>query len=266
MGWDGVKRASKSIFSSKRKGSKNSPVCEEKKHSGYFSGTSGTTTPTTSALDTSLGQMFDKLRDDSRDEKDTMGVESTMAYLENLGVDLENAEMLVVAELLQSPSIGAITKKGYIDGWKTTGSATRQAHAAHVKSLVNTLATDPAYFKKVYRYTFVASKEENQKALALDTAKVYWSVLFSPPGWQWKTKSHDWLELWSSFLDEKWTRSVNRDMWNMILEFATKTMSDETLSFWNEDGAWPSVIDDFVAWCREKGVGKADSALMDVDA
>ncbi|KAF4866686.1 hypothetical protein K4K61_008268 [Colletotrichum sp. SAR11_59] len=232
----------------------------------YFSGTSGTTTPTTSALDTSLGQMFDKLRDDSRDEKDTMGVESTMAYLENLGVDLENAEMLVVAELLQSPSIGAITKKGYIDGWKTTGSATRQAHAAHVKSLVNTLATDPAYFKKVYRYTFVASKEENQKALALDTAKVYWSVLFSPPGWQWKTKSHDWLELWSSFLDEKWTRSVNRDMWNMILEFATKTMSDETLSFWNEDGAWPSVIDDFVAWCREKGVGKADSALMDVDA
>lgn len=55
-------------------------------------------------------------------------------------------------------------------------------------------------------------------------------------------------------------------MWNMILEFATKTMSDETLSFWNEDGAWPSVIDDFVAWCREKGVGKADSALMDVDA
>ncbi|KAI8229433.1 hypothetical protein K4K57_007243 [Colletotrichum sp. SAR 10_99] len=234
----------------------------------YFSGTSGTTTPTTSALDTSLGQMFDKLRgtDDSRDEKDTMGVESTMAYLENLGVDLENAEMLVVAELLQSPSIGAITKKGYIDGWKTTGSATRQAHAAHVKSLVNTLATDPAYFKKVYRYTFVASKEENQKALALDTAKVYWSVLFSPPGWQWKTKSHDWLELWSSFLDEKWTRSVNRDMWNMILEFATKTMSDESLSFWNEDGAWPSVIDDFVAWCREKGVGKADSALMDVDA
>lgn len=70
--------------------------------------------------------------DDSRDEKDTMGVESTMAYLENLGVDLENAEMLVVAELLQSPSIGAITKKGYIDGWKTTG----YVHTAHISWLL----------------------------------------------------------------------------------------------------------------------------------
>ncbi|KAL0931473.1 uncharacterized protein CTRU02_214208 [Colletotrichum truncatum] len=269
MGWKGVKSAlpskGMSLFSSKRKASKNDFVLQEKNQSGYFSGgNSGATTPTTSALEGTLSQMFDKLRDDSRDEKDALGVESTMAYLQDLGVDIENAEMLVVAELLQSPSIGAITRKGYVDGWKSTGPAASQAHASHIKSLVSNLASDPAYFKKVYRYTFVASKEENQKAVALDVAKVYWSVLFSPPGWQWKTKSQDWLQLWTSFLDEKWTRSVNRDMWNMTLEFATKTMSDETLSFWNEDGAWPSVIDDFVAWCKEKGVGKAES--MDPDA
>lgn len=49
----------------------------------------------------------------------------------------------------------------------------------------------------------------------------------------------------------------------MTLEFASKSMADESLSFWNEDGAWPSVIDDFVAWCRTKGVGK--SAPIDVD-
>lgn len=49
----------------------------------------------------------------------------------------------------------------------------------------------------------------------------------------------------------------------MTLEFAVKSLSDESLSFWNEDGAWPSVIDDFVEWCREKGIGKADG--MDVD-
>ena len=79
----------------------------------------------------------------------------------------------------------------------------------------------------------------------------------------WKTANHDWLELWKTFLNEKWTRSVNKDMWNMTLEFALKTLSDESLSFWNEDGAWPSVIDDFVEWCKEKGIGKAES--MDVD-
>jgi DCN1-like protein 1/2 len=53
-------------------------------------------------------------------------------------------------------------------------------------------------------------------------------------------------------------------MWNMTLNFAIKCVEDETLSFWSEDGAWPSVIDDFVAWCKEKGIVKANEA-MEVD-
>jgi DCN1-like protein 1/2 len=52
-------------------------------------------------------------------------------------------------------------------------------------------------------------------------------------------------------------------MWNQTLEFANKTMEDESLSFWSEDGAWPSVIDDFVSWCKEKGVGQRDAMEMD---
>lgn len=118
-------------------------------------------------------------------------------------------------------------------------------------------------FKKVYRYAFVAGREPDQKALGLENALVYWDILFASPGMEWKTANHDWLDLWKSFLNAKWTRSVNKDMWNMTLEFAVKSLSDESLSFWNEDGAWPSVIDDFVEWCREKGIGKADG--MDVD-
>ncbi|KAK1485828.1 hypothetical protein CABS01_13522 [Colletotrichum abscissum] len=286
MGWKGVKNAlptkGLSLWSSRRKASRNNLVAEEKNQSGYsahsvchvlrkvasrlayFSGASGTSTPTTSALDTSLNQMFDKLRDDSKDEKNTLGLDTTMAYLGDLGVNIENAELLVVMELLQAPSVGEITRKGFVDGWKVSGAATRQAHVSHIKSLVSSLSTDPAYFRKVYRHTFVASKEPTQKALNLEIATVYWNVLFSPPGWEWKTKNQDWLQLWLKFLEEKWTRSVNRDTWNQILEFATKSMADESLSFWNEDGAWPSVIDDFVAWCKERGIGKSET--MDLDA
>lgn len=53
-------------------------------------------------------------------------------------------------------------------------------------------------------------------------------------------------------------------MWNMTLEFALKSVDDESLSFWSEDGAWPSVIDDFVEWCKAKGVTKVDA--MDATA
>jgi DCN1-like protein 1/2 len=138
-----------------------------------------------------------------------------------------------------------------------------KSHAAYVRSQVASLAKDDAYFKKVYRHTFVAGKEPDQKALSLDNAMIYWNLLFTAPGRPWVTKSQNWLELWTEFLREKWTRSVNRDMWNMALEFATKTVADETLSFWSEDGAWPSVIDEFVAWCREQGVGRLEGMEID---
>lgn len=116
----------------------------------------------------------------------------------------------------------------------------------------------------MYKYAFITGKERDQKSLSLENALVFWGMLFSAPGIEWKTKHHDFLDLWKTFLGEKWTRSVNKDMWNMTLEFAFKSMTDESLSFWNEDGAWPSVIDEFVAWCRGKGIGQ--SASMEIDA
>jgi DCN1-like protein 1/2 len=127
---------------------------------------------------------------------------------------------------------------------------------------VKSLATDRSLFRKVYRHTFVVGKEDGQKALPLENALVFWGILFGKPGLEWETASHDWLELWTEFLNDKWTRSVNRDMWNQTLEFALRTLDDETLSFWSEDGAWPGVIDEFVAWCGEKGIGRAKEVEM----
>ncbi|CAM1509856.1 Fc.00g001910.m01.CDS01 [Cosmosporella sp. VM-42] len=217
-----------------------------------------------SPLETKLDGLFDSLRDEG-DGKDKLELDSTMAYLsKKLKISLENAELFVVMELVQAPNVGEITRKGFVDGWKVSGvGATHQEHATHIRSLVSSLSEDHTLFKKVYKYTFIAGKEGDQKALSLENAQIYWSMLFSRPGMVWKTANHDWLELWRNFLAEKWTRSVNKDMWNMTLEFALKTLSDESLSFWNEDGAWPSVIDDFVDWCRQKGIGKIEN--MDVD-
>lgn len=109
-----------------------------------------------------------------------------------------------------------------------------------------------ALFKRVYRYTFVCTKEKGQKALPLENALVYWELLFNAPGVPWVTPSTNWIKLWSEFLTANWTKSVNRDMWNQTFEFMAKTLQDETLGFWNEDGAWPGVIDDFVAYAKQK--------------
>jgi hypothetical protein len=60
-----------------------------------------------------------QLLDDSNDTKDRLELTSTMNYLTtDLKVNIENAELFVVLELLQAPSIGEISRKGYVEGWK----------------------------------------------------------------------------------------------------------------------------------------------------
>ena len=119
------------------------------------------------------------------------------------------------------------------------------------------MKTDMLLFKRVYRHAFICSKEKGQKALPLENALVYWEMLFGPSGKPWITSSTNWIELWLEFLKAKWTKSVNKDMWNQTFEFFQKSLQDESMSFWSEDGAWPGVIDDFVVYrSEERRVGK----------
>lgn len=193
------------------------------------------------------------------DTKESLSAETTQEYLEALGVNMENAEQFVVMELVQSPSIGEITRNGFVNGWSATDLSTfgQTAQKNYIRKLINQLSADRALFKKVYRHSFIAGKEAQQKSIPLENAIVYWQLLFAPPGRPWKSASRDWAKMWESFLSDKWTRSVNKDMWNMTLEFANKSMDDEALSFYSEEDSWPAVVDEFVAWYRKQEQSEA---------
>lgn len=210
---------------------------------------------------------------ESTDEEDKTGVNGTMRYLQDLGLNLESAEILVPLEIVQAPALAEMSKEAFIDGWKTVGCVflhtkiirlltqhlsadTIPKQKAYVAGQLKQLSTDMALFKKVYRHTFVCSREQGQKALPLENALVYWEMVFNSPGQPWITgtppTTTNWTNLWIEFLRANWTKTVNKDMWNQTFEFFQKTMQDETLSFWSEDGAWPGVIDEFVAFVKEK--------------
>ncbi|KAI0880793.1 Cullin binding-domain-containing protein [Annulohypoxylon maeteangense] len=225
----------------------------------YFQANVGPSGPN---KDVQLGKLFDSLRNDGEDQTDILGADSSMQYLNSIGVDLEGASLFLAMELVQAPTIGEITRDGFIKGWSAQGVDTKvEAQKQYFKRQVSTLSTDRDLFRRVYRYAFVVGKEGDQRALSLDNSIVYWEMLFKKPGQVWvgSIAGIDWLGEWITFLREKWTRSVSRDMWNQTFEFAMKSIQDETLSFWSEDGAWPGVIDQFVAWYRQK-------SEMDVDA
>ncbi|KAK4120232.1 hypothetical protein N657DRAFT_625486 [Parathielavia appendiculata] len=220
-------------------------------------------------VDQALEAMFDSLATET--SKDELDMDGTIAYCQALNVDPASYEFFVLADIVQVQSFGQITRQGFVKGWKraTTVSPDMDAHQQYVQSQIRLVKTDAAVFRKVYRSAFVACKEAGKRELDMGEALTYWEVLFEPTMHGWATANVEWLEAWKGYLTEKfwvdkggarkWTRSVSRDLWNQILLFAERTMADETLGFWSEDQAWPGLIDEFVVWCKEKGIVKAQN-------
>ncbi|KAL8777614.1 MAG: hypothetical protein Q9213_007779, partial [Squamulea squamosa] len=72
---------------------------------------------TSSGIQT-LNKLFDAYRDNPKDEPDKIGVEGSMRYLQDLGLSLEEPVVLAILTELNAPTMGELTRQGFVDGWK----------------------------------------------------------------------------------------------------------------------------------------------------
>lgn len=184
---------------------------------------------------------------------DTIAIDGTIKYLGDLGVNLDEVAVLAILTELAAPTMGELTREGFINGWKSLNCDTlakQQSHLAHIRSY---LAADRSLFQRVYKHTFFLARNPGQKAVQLDAATEYWRLLLQKPSLDWKgDDGTPWLEWWLEFLQEKWKKSVNKDMWDQTLVFVSKSLEDGSMSWWSEDGAWPGVLDEFVGHVKAK--------------
>ncbi|KAF1837774.1 defective in cullin neddylation protein 1 [Decorospora gaudefroyi] len=233
----------------------------------YYSGGASTVigSTTSPAAKPALNKLFDRYQEAGAQDKDIVGVEGTMKYFQDTGVDAEGLDALAALEIVQAPTMGEMSRNGFVNEWEERNCDTVDKQKAFIKTIKRELASNKDLYTRIYKYTFTIAKSSGQKAVPLDVAIVYWELLFSSPlsAVKWTSPNTPWLSWWSEFLNSSWKKSVNKDMWNETLKFAQLTLNDESMSFWNEEASWPSVIDDFVGWVKKEKRGDVQEEVMD---
>lgn len=172
---------------------------------------------------------------------EVVGPEGMEKFCEDIGVEPENIIMLVLAWKLEAMNMGFFTKEEWVKGMtrlQCDCTEKLQSKFDYLRSLLN----DTAAFKNIYRYAFDFARDKDQRSLDLDTAKSMLALLL---GRTWPLFS-----FFYQFLEQSKYKVMNKDQWFNVLEFSRTVHAD--LTNYDEDGAWPVLLDEFVEWQKAR--------------
>jgi len=180
---------------------------------------------------------------------DVIGPEGMEKFCEDIGVEPENIVMLSLAWKLEAKQMGFFTRAEWLKGMtqlQCDNIGKLQGKLNYLRSLLD----DPANFKTIYRYAFDFAREKDQRSMDIETAKAMLALLL---GKHWPLFSS-----FHHFLEQSKYKVINKDQWCNVLEFSRLIQPD--LSNYDEDGAWPVMLDEFVEWYKEQAVGSSSTS------
>jgi len=211
------------------------------------------------------GALFSQFVDE--DSPDVIGAEGFERLCNQAQVPLDGALPLLLSWQLDSQEMGKISKEEWmkataelrvsslaslaivlndLNDLVVLGKRTARSHVKSQRGAAyNTMRYDSyledsqGAWSSFYNFCFTLAKPEGSRNIDMDTACALWSVVLAP--------QFPLIAEVTEFINTTGTyKGVNKDLWSMMLEFCRDTRPD--LSNFEADGAWPTIIDDFVRW------------------
>ncbi|KAG2447128.1 hypothetical protein HYH02_007874 [Chlamydomonas schloesseri] len=177
-----------------------------------------------------------------------IGVDGVQRFCEDLGVEPADIVMLVISYHMGAAVMCEYSQEEFVSGLVKLGAETLARLRAKLPELRASLAK-PDTFRAVYAFAYDFSREKGQKCVQLDSAVGMWRLLLESP----HAGPNAWplVEDWVGFLEARHAnRAIAKDTWQQLLDFIRSVKPD--FSNFDENSAWPYLLDEFVEHMREK--------------
>jgi len=187
-----------------------------------------------------LEELFNKYKEEDDDQM--LGPNGMVKLCQDLDVDPEDVVTLVMAYRLKAKQMGYFSKEEFTKGFEAMGVDSIDKMKKQISKLRVDL-DDAATFKNIYRFAFDFAKEDQQKCIDMEMAQGLIGLLL--------VDRYPLANSFSDFLKQQESyKGLNIDQWTSLLEFCKAINPD--LSNYDENGAWPCVLDEWATWVKEK--------------